>query len=716
MSGFNYEKDADGIVTVTMDMSGPVNAMNSEYHELMGETVEKLEKEDGLTGVVIASAKKVFFAGGDLNDLLAATDPAAFRVGTEAMKSQLRRIELLPVPVVAAINGAALGGGYEICLACNYRVAFNNKAVQIGLPEVSLGLYPGGGGIVRLTKKVGVEKALGYIMESKRVNPEKALADGLIEQTVDSLEELVPAAKKWILENKGNEAAAANPWDIKGFKIPGGAINTPRNAQMATIAPTMLHQKTRGLMPNAIAAMDVAFQASYLDIDTALRVEGREFARIACDPVAKNMISTFFFGLNKVNGGASRPKDVPPSPTKKLGILGAGMMGQGIAYVSAKVGIEVVLKDVSVEAAERGKAYSEKLLQKAIKRGRMDEAKAKGILDLIKPTDNNEDLRGCDLIIEAVFENVGLKNKIVEETEEFMAEDGFWGSNTSTLPITILQSAAKKPENFVGIHFFSPVDKMPLVEIIVGDNTSDEAIAKAFDYTQQIRKTPIVVNDSLGFFTSRTFGTYLDEGGRLLTEGVHPIKIDNLGKSIGMPVGPLQVHDETSLELTRKGSETWAEMGMADKWYDGSNMARIVNDLAVERGRGGKDPRHGGAGFYDYDENGKRSPWPGLVDLYYKADNGISDIDVQDRLMFRQVIETLKCLQTNVLRSVADGNIGSIFGIGAPAHTGGFIQYVNTYGLQAFADRCEELAAKYGDRFNCPQIVKDKIASGEIFA
>ena len=718
MSGFNYEKDQDGIVTVTMDMTGPVNAMNAEYDVEMGKTVEKLEAEEGLAGVVFASAKKVFFAGGDLNELVKAQpeQAAEFRANTENMKDQLRRLEKLPVPVVAAINGAALGGGYEICLACNHRIAVDSKAVQIGLPEVSLGLYPGGGGIVRLTKLLGVEKAAPYILESKRIKPAKALAEGLIDQTVATLDELLPAAKKWILENKDDETSYVQPWDRKGFKIPGGAINLPRNAQLATMAPTMLNQKTRGLMPQAVAALDVAFQSSVLDVDTALRVEGREFTRIATGPVAKNMISTFFFGLNKVNGGASRPKDVPPTPTKKVGVLGAGMMGQGIAYVSAIVGIEVVLKDVSVEAAERGKAYSEKLLQKAVKRGRMDEAKAKAVLDLIKPTDSNEDLRGCDLVIEAVFENIGLKNKIVEETEEFLAEDGFWGSNTSTLPITILQSAAKKPENFVGIHFFSPVDKMPLVEIIVGDNTSDEAIAKAFDYTQQIRKTPIVVNDSLGFFTSRTFGTYLDEGGRILTEGVHPIKIDNLGKAIGMPVGPLQIHDETSLELTRKGTETWAEMGMADKWYDGSNTARIVQDLLVERGRGGKDPRHGGAGFYDYDENGKRSPWPGLVDLYYKADNGISDEDVKDRLMFRQVIETLKCLQTNVLRSVADGNIGSIFGIGAPAHTGGFIQYVNTYGLQNFADRCAELSEKYGDRFDCPQIVKDKIAAGELFA
>lgn len=715
MSVFKYEKDQDGIVTVTMDMSGPVNAMNAEYHEAMHETLAKLEAEEGMTGVVIASAKKVFFAGGDLNDLLAAKreDAAEFFESGEAMKADLRRLEKLPVPVVAAINGAALGGGYEICLACNHRVAFNHRAVQIGLPECSLGLYPGGGGIVRLTKLIGVEKALPLILESKRLVPEKALAAGMVDQVVDSLDDLVPAAKTFILKNKDNEEAAVQPWDRKGFRIPGGAINSPRNAQLAVMAPSMLHQKTRGLMPQMTAAMDVAFQATMLDLDTALRIEGREFARVATGPVAKNMISTFFFQLNKINGGASRPKNIEKQVTRKVGILGAGMMGQGIAYVSAMAGIEVVLKDISKEAAEKGKSYTEKLLQKRIARGRMDEAKAKGILDLILPTDKNEDLQGCDLIVEAVFENIGLKHKITKETEPFLSEDGFWGSNTSTLPITQLAEASAKPENFIGIHFFSPVDKMPLVEIICGDKTSDEALAKAFDYTMQIRKTPIVVNDSLGFFTSRTFGTYLDEGAHLLTEGVHPKRIDNLGKGIGMPVGPLQIQDETSLELSRKAQETWAEMGVTDKWGNGDVIRRVIKDMITDNGRGG---RYHGGGYYEYHEDGSKNIWPGLYDLYYNADYQISDEDVKDRLMFRQVIETLKCLETGVLRSVADANIGSIFGIGAPAHTGGFIQFVNTYGFENFIERSAELEAKYGERFKCPEIVKEHAKSGELFA
>lgn len=715
MSVFKYEKDADGIVVVTMDMTGPVNAMNAEYHEAMTETLAKLHAEEGLSGVVIASAKKVFFAGGDLNDLVAANpdNVEEFFNATESMKAGLRQLEKLPVPVVAAINGAALGGGYEICLSCNRRIAFNHKSVQIGLPECSLGLYPGGGGVVRLTKLLGVEKALPYILESKRVVPEKALAAGMIDQVVDSIDELVPAAKEWIQSQKDNPEAAVQPWDKKGYRIPGGPVNSPKNAQLAVMAPTMLHQKTRGLMPQMTSAMDVAFQASMLDVDTALRIEGRNFAKVATNPVAKNMITAFFFQLNQINGGASRPKDVEKRLTKKIGILGAGMMGQGIAYVSAMAGIEVVLKDISKEAAEKGKAYTEKLLQKRIARGRMDEAKAKGILDLIKPTADNADLDGCDLIVEAVFENIGLKHKITQELEGHLSEDGVWGSNTSTLPITQLAEASAKPENFIGIHFFSPVDKMPLVEIICGDKTSDETLAKAFDYTMQIRKTPIVVNDSLGFFTSRTFGTYLDEAAHLLTEGTEPLRIDNLGRAIGMPVGPLQIQDETSLELSRKAQETWAEMGVTDKWGNGDVIRRVIKDMITDNGRGG---RYHGGGYYEYHDDGSKNIWPGLYELYFDQNYDISDEDIKDRLMFRQVIEALKCLETGVLRTVADGNIGSIFGIGAPAHTGGFIQFVNTYGLDNFIARCDQLADKFGERFSCPQIVRDKANDGELFA
>ncbi|QFU75274.1 3-hydroxyacyl-CoA dehydrogenase [Halioglobus maricola] len=714
MSTFNYEKDADGIVTVTMDMTGPVNAMNDEYREAMNATVDKLEAENGLSGVVFASAKKTFFAGGDLNDLVQAKkgDEAEFMEVLEVTKDRLRRLEKLPVPVVAAINGAALGGGFEICLSTNYRIAYNHKSVQLGLPEVGLGLLPGGGGVVRMVNLLGLQAALPYLLEGKKVAPEQALEAGMINETVASIDELVPRAKAWILENKENEEVAVQPWDRKGFRIPGGNASSPKLAQMLSAAPAMLSKTTRGLLPAPEQILDCAVAAARVDFDTALRVESRGLAYLATTPQAKNMITAFFFQMNKINGGASRPKDIPPQPTQKVGILGAGMMGQGIAYVSAMAGIEVVLKDISIEGAEKGKAYTEALLDKRIARGRMTEEKKAAVLGLIKPTADDADLQGCDLIIEAVFENIELKNKITASTEKYLAEGGVWGSNTSTLPITELAKASEKPDNFIGIHFFSPVDKMPLVEIICGEKTSDLALAKAFDYTRQIKKTPIVVNDSLGFFTSRTFGTYLSEGMELLNDGVYPVRIDNLGKAVGMPVGPLTIQDEVSLELGRKAAETHKEMGVYGFFGDMTTQETMIDFMITQNGRGG---RYHGGGFYEYTDEGK-TIWPGVVDKFYDESYEIADDEIKDRLLFRQVIESLKCLETNVLRTVADGNIGSIMGIGAPVWTGGFLQFVNTYGLENFQQRCAELAEQYGERFTCPAIVAEKIASGETFA
>jgi 3-hydroxyacyl-CoA dehydrogenase / enoyl-CoA hydratase / 3-hydroxybutyryl-CoA epimerase len=714
MSVFNYEKDADGIVTVTMDMTGPVNAMNEEYGVAMNETVDRLEKEEGLTGVVFASAKNTFFAGGDLNVLLAVQPEQAeeFYNGIIETKSRLRRLEKLPVPVVAAINGAALGGGFEICLSCNHRVAWDSKAVQVGLPEVGLGLLPGGGGVVRMVNLLGLETALPYLLEGKKVNAAKALKAGLIHETVETLEELVPRAKAWIAENKGNEAAAIQPWDNKGYKIPGGGANSPKLAQTLMMAPAMLMQKTRGLLPAPEMILDAATEAARLDFDNAQLVEARNFTRLAISPEAKNMISTFFFGLNKVNGGASRPKDIAPTKVKKVGILGAGMMGQGIAFSSAMAGIEVVLKDISQESADKGKAYTEKLLDKRITRKRMTEEKKAQILGLITATANDEDLQGCDLIIEAVFENMELKHKITKSTEGYLAENGVWGSNTSTLPITQLAEGASNQANFIGIHFFSPVDKMPLVEIITGDNTSDETLARAFDYVRQIKKTPIVVNDSVGFFTSRTFGTYIDEGVRLMKEGVHPVQVDSMGKAIGMPVGSLTVHDETSQQLSHKVINTQKEMGLYKEQVDGDAMSDVVEFVYVENNRGG---RHHGGGYYNYAEDGSKTVWQPLVDKYFNAEHGLEEQDMKDRLLFRSVIETLKCLQEGVLRNVPDGNIGSIMGIGAPIWTGGYIQFVNTYGAKKFVERCKELQAKYGNRFEAPENVVEKAEKGEIF-
>lgn len=711
---FHYEKDSNNIVTVTMDMDGPVNSMSDAFLPALEATLGKLEADADLAGVVLASGKSTFFAGGDLNMLCAVTEETveAFFEGMCATKAAMRRLEKLHAPVCAAINGAALGGGLELALSCHHRIAWNNRSVQLGFPEVTLGLLPGGGGNVKAVYLMGLMAANEYIVEGKRVAPEKALASGLIDAVIEDKDELLSAAKQWLLANKDDESARTQPWDTKGYKIPGGNIRNPQVAQMVTMGAPMIRKNTRGLLPAPEKIFDVAVQALTVDFETAMRIESRGLAELALTPQAKNMINTFFFQMNKVNGGASRPKAVPPQKTEKVGILGAGMMGQGIAYSSAMVGIEVVLKDISLDAAVKGKAYTQALLQKRVDKGRMTSEKMAQVLSLIHPTASDADLDGCDLIIEAVFENMTLKHQMTRDLEPRLADGGVWGSNTSTLPITQLAQASQNAENFIGIHFFSPVDKMPLVEIIMGEQTGDMALAKAFDFTKQIKKTPIVVNDSLGFFTSRTFGTYLDEGVRLLVEGMKPLRIDNLGKAVGMPVGPLTVYDEVSLELSRKASQTWKEMGLSVGDDDRSITAGVVETMVGDYGRGG---RYHGGGFYEYGADGSKEVWSGLAELYGATTSPLSDADAKDRLLFRQVIEALKCLETGVLRTVADGNIGSIMGIGAPAWTGGLLQFVNTYGLQNFIDRCASLSAAYGERFQAPAIVAEKLAKGETF-
>lgn len=716
--GFIYEKDADGIVTITMDLDGPVNAMNSQYRDAMLATVARLQAESDLTGVVLASAKSTFFAGGDLRELSSVPkgeEEAQFRMLEDKIKAPLRGLEKLEVPVVAAINGAALGGGLEICLACNYRIALNSPNVQIGLPEVTLGLLPGGGGVVRSIHLLGLEKALPFLLEGKRLNAAKALEVGYVNELVDDTDKLVASAKTWI---KANPEAWAQPWDIKGHKIPGGDTSSRAILNILSTAPPMTIKKTRGLLPAPERILAVAGDTMTVNFDTALRIESRGFAFLNTTAEAKNIITSGFFQMNSVNGGAARPKDIEPSKVQKVGILGAGMMGQGIAFSSAMAGIEVVLKDISLEAAEKGKAYTAKLLDKQIQRGRKTEADKTKVLGLIKTTTDYADLQGCDLIIEAVFENIELKNNVTKEAEGYLAEGGVYGSNTSTLPISQLAEASAKPENFIGIHFFSPVDKMPLVEIICGEKTSDETLAKAFDFTRQIRKTAIVVNDSLGFFTSRVFFTYLDEGARLLTEGVDPVLIDAMGKQVGMPVGPLTIQDEVSQELTRKAAETHRNMGVLGSKSDCSVGIEVCESMVRDFNRGG---RHHGGGFYEYAEDGSKALWPKLYELYHKPEISIANQDMKDRILFRQVIESLKCLQEGVLRSVAEGNVGSLLGIGAPTWTGGFIQFVNTYeynnetGPAAFVARTNELAEHFGDRFTPPAIVIDKAKNGETF-
>ncbi|HNJ61079.1 MAG TPA: 3-hydroxyacyl-CoA dehydrogenase NAD-binding domain-containing protein [Chitinophagales bacterium] len=705
---FHYSKDQDNIVTITMDMQGrSANVINAEFGNLIVDTLNKLEAEkDNIDGVVLTSAKSTFFAGADIDNLYKQTDAKEIFDMCEGLKAQFRRLEKLGKPVVAALNGAALGGGLELALVCHYRVALNNPKAQFGLPEVGLGLLPGGGGIIRLTRMIGLQPALPLLTEGKRLKVKDALSNGLINEIAESPEDMIAKAKAWIKANP----KAINPWDDKGFKFPGGDAKNPKVASMIPIVPAMTKKKTHGNYPAVQAIINTAVEGSVVDFDTACRIESRYFTSLATGQVSKNMITAFWYNLNAINAGNSRPKGFEKYTTKKVGVLGAGMMGAGIAYVSAYAGMEVVLKDVSIESAEKGKAYSEGILKKLISKGKVSKEKAEEILSRIKATDKPE-FDGCDLIIEAVFEDRNLKAKVTQEAEATMLTEGTFASNTSTLPITGLATASTRPKQFIGLHFFSPVDKMPLVEIICGKETDDATLAKAFDYVLQIKKTPIVVNDSRGFYTSRVFSTYVMEGIALLAEGEHPRSIENAGLKAGMPVGPLALTDEVSLKLMDHIRQQTEKDLIAEGKEIPKHPGLPVISKMLELNRPGKAA---GAGFYEYPKDGKKHLWEGLRQQFPLKEQ-LSEHEMVERLLFVQAIDTVRCVEENVLRSVADANIGSIFGWGFSPFNGGTLQYINGYGLDKFVKRAAEYEAKYGERFAVPQLLKDKAAKGEIF-
>ena len=709
MSAIKYEKNADNIVILTLDSSGQsANTMNAEFRDSLNEVSEKLKAETDLKGIIFRSAKKTFFAGGDLDELIQVQPEHAteFFKMIEELKGDLRSIETLGVPVVAALNGTALGGGWEIALGCHYRIAINDPKTKFGLPEVTLGLLPGGGGIVRMVRFLGLQNAFPFLMEGKQFGVDKAKSLGLVHDTAENEQELLDKAIAWVKANPKSQ----QPFDVKGYKIPGGDPKTPAVAQVLAIAPAMLRDKTKGCYPAPEAIMAAAVEGAQVDVDTALRIESRYFTQLTIGQISKNMIGTFWHGLNAIKSGASRPADVAKWQATKVGVLGAGMMGAGIAYSTAIKGIPVVLKDVSVENAEKGKAYSQKLLDKRVSQGRMTAEKRDQVLALITATANAADLQGCDLIIEAVFENQELKAKVTQEAEQYLAEGGIFASNTSTLPITGLATASKDAQKFIGLHFFSPVDKMQLVEIIKGKQTSAETLAKAYDFVQQIAKTPIVVNDSRGFFTSRVFGTFVQEGMRLLAEGVHPAKIEMAALKAGMPVGPLAIQDEVSLTLSEHvASETRKALQAESKYLPKTPVDEVVHTMIHELNRKGKAA---GAGFYEYPENGKKHLWDGLS--RWTKENDVSEQEMIDRFLFVQALDTLRCYEEGVLESVVDANVGSIFGIGFAPWTGGAIQFLNQNGIEKSLQRSEELAAKYGERFNPPQLLKNKAQKKEI--
>ena len=708
MSAIQFEKNADNIVILTLDSPNQsANTMNADFRAALAETVEKLKADEQIAGIIFRSAKKTFFAGGDLDELIQAQPEQAsdFFQMVEGMKAQLRYIETRGIPVVAALNGTALGGGWELALGCHHRIALNDPKTRFGLPEVTLGLLPGGGGIVRMVRLLGLQTAFPFLIEGKQFGVEKALSLGLIHDTADSADEMLQKAINWIQAHPKSQ----QPFDVKGYKIPGGDPKHPAVAQMLAIAPAILRDKTKGCYPAPEAIMSAAVEGAQVDVDTALTIESRYFTYLATGQVSKNMIGTFWHGLNAIKSGASRPQDIPQWQAKKVGILGAGMMGAGISYAAAIKGIAVILKDVAVENAEKGKAYSQKLLDKKVAQGRMTAEKRDQILARITPTASTADLAGCDLIIEAVFENQQLKAQVTQEAEGYLTADGVMASNTSTLPISGLAQAAKDQSRFIGLHFFSPVDKMQLVEIIKGQNTNRETVAKAYDFVQQIGKTPIVVNDSRGFFTSRVFGTFVQEGLRMLAEGIHPAKIEMAALKAGMPVGPLAIQDEVSLTLSEHvAAETRKALQAEGKERPRSGADEVIETMIHQFNRKGKAA---GAGFYDYPEGGKKSLWEGLS--YWKKEQTVDEQELIDRFLFVQSLDTLRCLEEGVLESVVDGNVGSIFGIGFAPWTGGALQFLNQYGLKDALNRAQALEQRYGERFAPPQLLKDKVAQGE---
>ncbi|MEQ3554526.1 3-hydroxyacyl-CoA dehydrogenase NAD-binding domain-containing protein [Pseudonocardia nematodicida] len=711
-----WETDADGIAIVTLDDPGrSANTMNDAYREAMGEVVDQLvAAKDDIAGVVVTSAKKTFFAGGDLEMLSSAgpdDGPRVFEM-VEEVKGQLRRLETLGKPVAAAMGGTALGGGLEIGLACHHRVGLDAKGVVYGLPEVTLGLLPGGGGVTRITRMLGIANGfMNVLAQGQRHKPAKALELGILDELASSPEEALTKATAWV---KANPEHPGQPWDQPKYKIPGGTPSHPSLASILPAFPANLRKQLKGApMPAPRNILAAAVEGTQVDVDTALRIEGRYFVELVTGQVSTNMTKAFFFDLNAINGGKSRPSSPAHWQPTRVAVLGAGMMGAGIAYTCALAGWDVVLKDVSREAADKGKAYSAGLVEKGVARKKTTREKGEALLARITPTDDYADLAGCDVVIEAVFESVELKQEVFREAAEHVNPDALLCSNTSTLPITELARGVERPDDFIGLHFFSPVDKMPLVEIIRGERTNDEALAKAFDLTLGIKKTPIVVNDSRGFFTSRVIGTFLNEGVAMLAEGIDPQTIEQASSQAGYPAPVLQLMDELTLTLPRKIREESRKGAEAAGLAWTPHPADAVIDRMVDEfDRKGKSS---GAGFYAYSDGKRDGLWPGLRAEFGATNHDVDLHELSERMLFIESIETVRCVDEGVLTTVPDANIGSIFGIGFPPWTGGVLQYIEGYpgGPAGFVARADELTARYGDRFDVPQSLRDRAAKGE---
>jgi len=718
MENFKIDVDADGIALVTFDVPGKsMNTLTSSVMAELPQVVERLKSDDTIKGAVITSGKASgFCAGADLGDIAGgmiggASLEDAYEAGWK-MNGALRALETCGKPVAAAINGLALGGGLELTLACHYRVVENDNKIQLGLPEIKVGLFPGGGGTQRLTRLIGVQAALMAMSEGKSFRPNDAKGAGVVHEVVEKGQS-VEAAKAWIK----NGGKAQQPWDDKGFKLPGGGPYHPAGAQIFIMGNALLRKQSYGNYPAVLNLMKAVYEGVQVPIDAGLRIETRYFIKTLMTPQAQAMIRSLFLSKQELDKGAVRPAGVPKSDPKKVTVIGAGMMGAGIAYVHVMAGIETVLIDQTQEAADKGKAHVEELLKKRLSRGQMTQEKFDATLALVTATTDYDHIKGSDLVVEAVFENREIKADVTKRAEAQLAPGAVFGSNTSTLPISGLAEASVRPADFIGIHFFSPVDKMMLVEIIMGEKTGDEALAKALDYVLKIRKTPIVVNDSRGFYTSRCFSTFLMEGMAMLEEGYAPALIDNVGRMTGMPRGPLEMHDDVALDLSYKIAKQTA-LDLGDKYVPAEGA-----DIVAKMVEGGRFGRKNGKGFYDYDTKPK-TLWAGLAELapttrtegFGESPDAAANIEeLKTRLLYRQAIEVARCWEEGVIDDPREADLGAILGWGFAPWTGGPITLIDQTGLAKFVETADRLAATYGDRFKVPQLLRDMAAKGETF-
>jgi 3-hydroxyacyl-CoA dehydrogenase/enoyl-CoA hydratase/3-hydroxybutyryl-CoA epimerase len=719
---FKWNQDADGIVTLTWDdPERSMNVLSNKALADIGAVVVKVAGDAAIKGVVITSGKaNGFCAGAALDEMEGAASGAGAPKSEEERVRQryegvlqfnmlLRKLETCGKPVVAAINGLALGGGLEVTLACHYRVVADNPRIQLGLPESKVGLLPGGGGTQRLPRLMGAQAAVQLILTGNSLDPKAAEAQKVVHKVVPA-DQLLAEAKRWIKESPN----AVQPWDRKGFEVPGGLPNDKGTSTVFTMGNALYRKQSYNNYPAQRYILSCVYEGLVVPIDAGLRIEARYFTKLLMDPASRNMIRSLFLSMQDLGKGARRPANVAPTQVKKLGVLGAGMMGAGIAYVSAQAGMEVVLIDRTIEEAEKGKAYSTKLLDGQISKGRSTEEKKQKLLSLIKPSTNYDDLKGCDLVIEAVFESREIKADVTKKAEAQLTDKAVFGSNTSTLPITGLAEASVRPNNFVGIHFFSPVDKMQLVEIITGKKTGDYALAMAVDYVKQIKKTPIVVNDSRGFYTSRCFGTYVAEGQEMLAEGIAPAIIDNVGRMTGMPRGPLELADDVALDLAYKVREQ-TKKDLGDK-YEAGPADTLIETMVAKLGRNG---RKNGKGFYDYPaDGGKKRLWPGLKDIVkYKVTSSTPELvdELKKRFLYRQAIEAARCFEENVVTDPREADVGAILGWGFAPYTGGPLSVIDTVGTKKFVEECDRFAQKYGKRFLPGKLLRDMAEKGDTF-